>query len=99
VAFLPVHERVDPLGAALGAGVVEKQDRLPLKESAHLSLVGTELLDDRCVPVVGVRRHGSSFSSSSSPGQTTTKDILRQGLRQLGDVAAGVIGGGHPYPH
>src|SRR5437588_1549535 len=64
VAFLPVHERVDPRRAALGTGVVEEQDRLAGKEPADLACIGAELLDDRCVPVVRVRRHDCSSSAT-----------------------------------
>src|SRR6516165_1486984 len=60
VADLLVDQRVHPLGAGLGAVVVQQQERGTREVPAHLPAVRAELLDDLSVEVVAVG-HVRSF--------------------------------------
>jgi hypothetical protein len=58
VADSLVHHRVDAFLAAAGAGRVKQQERRSLEVAANAPGVGTELLDDRRVPVRSVGHRG-----------------------------------------
>src|SRR5260370_37790478 len=61
VAHLLVDQRVHPLGAGLGAGLVQQQHGLSLEEPAYLSSVRTELLYDLAVEVFTVGHGPAPF--------------------------------------